>query len=1265
MKILRIILFFSSAAYTFAIENLALNKHTWQYHAWPDKETEWGADKAVDGLYSDRSAPGNQCTISAGGQRTAEWGVDLGSVVNISYIKIYYRTDNNPGACSFIKRFAGFFLYVSNSTSREHGKLCFHKLQNVSGTPTEDQTINCSMYGRYVIYYNERRRPNVTYPSYYSLDAYNELCELEVYGCCADGYFGTFCNQSCPKNCERQQCHIFTGNCVNGCVHNYHGPQCSYLNLALRRPAWQQHNWPDSGKDVDWGAAKAVDGKYSDRSAGGNQCTISADKEQTAMWWVDLQRVVSISYINIYYRTDNVASPGAYYNRFAGFFLYVSNDTSKDNGSLCFHAIQKVTGTPSEDQTISCPYDGRYVIYYNERGNPDVMYPSYYSQYAYNELCELEVYGCPNSTYYGKYCDKLCPNICLDQRCNMSTGNCLECTPGYKGPHCSQECDDGMYGSSCSRTCGHCLHNTQCHHINGFCSRGCSAGYTGYLCNKNCDDGMYGVNCSQSCGHCLNDTQCHHINGTCLYGCSTGYKGLTCTNECDGGKYGVNCSQDCGNCRNDTQCHHINGTCLGGCDAGYMGLICINECHIGMYGDKCGRNCGHCINGTYCNPVDGSCLKGCSSGYEGSLCIKAASKQGKLELTNIYENVEGTSHFKDGKNSSKQSLELKTGRKECDDDIDNDEKLHEENPYGDLYINDEPIPDINIDQLKRTIKEKRKNEDDGFKKEYATMPYGERYPCNAGKEPENVPKNRYKTTFPYDHSRVKLSNSQSDYINANFIDGIDKTNEYIAAQGPRQNTVTDFWKMIWQENVTQIVMLTNLKEGNKAKCVKYWPDLTKSSTFGVISLRTDEEQSYANYKIRRIRVNYKGVSQKRMLITQYHYTTWPDHGTPEPLCLVVFHDHVTRTKQKQDGVPTVVHCSAGIGRTGTYIAIDALYKAGKTNRKINIAEYVKKMRENRMNMVQTYEQYMTIFLALDVMFKAPTCVQTKSEFLRRTDLMSRDRPANESELRKEFQNLLRVRPSYTEVDYTFALHSEKNKSAVLPLDKYSVFLSSPVPKRGNYINAVALPSYIKNEAFIVTRYPSPEDAVDFLRLLTDQDSDVVICFDCLGNIESTKHWLPGTNTSKSVSPLTVHCGCEQVTDIKCTTISISQEGKNEDGCSVSIIEPTGGIKKEDPQATAQMLRLVSFALQSETEGPITIVSSDGAVLCGVFCAVYNVLQQLSMDGEVDIFSFVRQLQIRRPELCSTMEEYKMIYDLVLHYIREQQDPFEENIYCNQ
>lgn len=186
-----------------------------------------------------------------------------------------------------------------------------------------------------------------------------------------------------------------------------------------------------------------------------------------------------------------------------------------------------------------------------------------------------------------------------------------------------------------------------------------------------------------------------------------------------------------------------------------------------------------------------------------------------------------------------------------------DEKIHNENPYGDVYKNEKTIPDVAVENLGNEIIEKSKNEKDGFKKEYATLLYGERYPCNVAKRPENIPRNRFKTTFPYDHSRVVLVSANTDYINANYIDGLNREKQYIAAQGPKPNTVSDFWCMVWQEDVNQIIMLTNLKEGRKLKCAQYWPDQNATMTCGNVVLTAMEERLYAYNVVRKIKMTHK------------------------------------------------------------------------------------------------------------------------------------------------------------------------------------------------------------------------------------------------------------------------------------------------------------------------------------------------------------------------------------------------------------------------
>lgn len=1174
----------------------------------------------------------------------------------------------------------------------------------------------------------------------------------------------------------------------------------SLKNLALGRPTWEQFPWIKPKKN--WGSKNAVDGSYNDRGASGNQCTISDNYRKTAEWRVDLGDIVSISHIDIYYRTDNFQMPTSYTSRIAGFFLYVSNTTSKYGSHLCFHEIQTVNRTPSENQRIQCSTRGRFVIFYNER-KQGVKYPSYYSSYAYNELCEVEVYGCSRQGFYGDNCTLRCPSNCRETQCNLITGHCTSCVPGYYGFSCNRVCDYKAYGQDCSLRCGNCSNGETCQHVNGSCLHGCDAGVSGEQCNDECLPGFFGKDCLNKCSeNCMNSASCDRFTGHCNGGCKPGWTGNKCDQMCAKNFYGPRCALICGSCRNKETCHNIDGTCPHGCDDGVYGEKCQRECMLGNYGKNCIYKCNtQCIVSNQCNRVTGHCNGGCKQGWAGNMCdqechaglygkdcknqcsvncnvtnrcdrftgecnggckpgwigtacnftcahtffganctqqcdtacknhecdyetgecfaikqtdeqtnisiiggsiaaviallvlifviilykrTRGVPRQGRYkaddignttdpssfsnaaqDISNIYQNyttedpdIKDLTTLKKPPVRRHEQLDKENNSRELkDDDFDIDEKIHEENPYGDFYMNDDiHTPDIAAIKLEDVIREKSKNKDDGFKKEYATLFYGERYSCESGKLPENLTKNRFKTTFPYDHSRVFLANRRADYINANYIDGIRAANIYIATQGPRQNTVADFWFMVWQENIKQIVMLTNLMEGTKAKCVQYWPDIDQNIHIDMFLLETTEERLYAFYCIRKVKLSNKKQNKSRT-ITQYHYTAWPDHGIPDPICLSLFHNHVTRTRPEKHKVPTLVHCSAGIGRTGTYIAIDALHN----EHKFNIAEYVKKMREKRMNMVQTYEQYKTIFLTLREMFKSPVSVQTTTEFLRIKQMAEREKLVNASSLKKEFQRLLSVRHHYTKKDYEKA-SQYREISSIRPLDKYIIYLTSSVKNRGNYINAITLPSFTDQDAYIVTHYPKPGDAIDFLRLITDHESEVVVCMEPLKKEKLADEWLPATRNPKVVTPFTIQLRNEQTSEIQCRKIQITKEGIGDTACLVHMAEPVFNLSPIDSRTVSQILGLVLFAKNVETEHPITVISNDGATLCGVFCAVYNLIQQLTMDEEIDVFSVVRLLQTRRPELCSSIEEYTLIHDALRSFIESRKD---DNIYYNQ
>uniref|UniRef100_K1PIN4 Scavenger receptor class F member 2 n=1 Tax=Magallana gigas TaxID=29159 RepID=K1PIN4_MAGGI len=216
-----------------------------------------------------------------------------------------------------------------------------------------------------------------------------------------------------------------------------------------------------------------------------------------------------------------------YTSRFLGYSVYISNSTDKEDGVLCFKDLNYPAATIPNPTNIKCAIHGRYVIYYNNRTHfPD---PAGYSAYAYNELCELEEYGCPLTGYYGEDCSLPCPQNCQEGHCHIVDGTCLGCVPGYTGARCDTECNNFKYGLECDSTCGKCLNGVKCNHVNGSCPNGCDAGVFGYKCDKECSVGKFGQNCSFLCGNCLQKEQCHHINGTCLNGCVENYNGSYCT----------------------------------------------------------------------------------------------------------------------------------------------------------------------------------------------------------------------------------------------------------------------------------------------------------------------------------------------------------------------------------------------------------------------------------------------------------------------------------------------------------------------------------------------------------------------------------------------------------------------------------------------------------------------------------------------------------------------------------------------------------------
>ncbi|XP_057180545.1 tyrosine-protein phosphatase non-receptor type 12 isoform X2 [Triplophysa rosa] len=312
---------------------------------------------------------------------------------------------------------------------------------------------------------------------------------------------------------------------------------------------------------------------------------------------------------------------------------------------------------------------------------------------------------------------------------------------------------------------------------------------------------------------------------------------------------------------------------------------------------------------------------------------------------------------------------------------------------------------VNI--LKRFIESMRRDEqkgEDNFSSDFmrlrrlSTKYRTEKiYPTNVGEQEENMKKNRYKDILPFDHSRVKVtiktSNQDTDYINANFIKGVDGPEAYITTQGPLPNTVLDFWRMIWEYKVAVIVMACREFEMGRKKCERYFPLFGDEPVqFGPFRISCDSEQARTDYFIRTLTVDFDDESRR---VTQFHYVNWPDHDVPSSFDSILDMISLMRGHQERDDVPICIHCSAGCGRTGAICAIDYtwnLLKAGRIPEDFKVFQLIQEMRTQRHSAVQTKEQYELVHRAILQLFEKQLVLlesPTNSEF---TDGMEEGSP---------------------------------------------------------------------------------------------------------------------------------------------------------------------------------------------------------------------------------------------------------------------------------
>ncbi|XP_073524868.1 receptor-type tyrosine-protein phosphatase delta isoform X37 [Phyllobates terribilis] len=570
-------------------------------------------------------------------------------------------------------------------------------------------------------------------------------------------------------------------------------------------------------------------------------------------------------------------------------------------------------------------------------------------------------------------------------------------------------------------------------------------------------------------------------------------------------------------------------------------------------------------------------------------------------------------------------------------------------------------PPIPILELADHIERLKANDNLKFSQEYESIDPGQQFTWEHSNLEVNKPKNRYANVIAYDHSRVLLSAIEgipgSDYINSNYIDGYRKQNAYIATQGPLPETFGDFWRMMWEQRSATVVMMTKLEERSRIKCDQYWPS-RGTETYGLIQVTLLDTVELATYCVRTFALYKNGSSEKRE-VRQFQFTAWPDHGVPEhPTPFLAFLRRV-KTCNPPDAGPMVVHCSAGVGRTGCFIVIDAMLERIRHEKTVDIYGHVTLMRAQRNYMVQTEDQYIFIH---DALLEAVTCgnteVPARNLYAYIQKLTQIESGENVTGMELEFKRLASSK-AHTSRFISANLPCNKFKNRLVNIMPYESTRVCLQPIRGvegsDYINASFIDGYRQQKAYIATQGPLAETTEDFWRMLWEHNSTIVVMLTKLremGREKCHQYW-PAERSARYqyfvVDPMAEYNMPQYI--LREFKVTDARDGQSRTVRQFQFTDwPEQGVPKSGEGFIDFIGQVHKTKEQFGQDGPISVHCSAGVGRTGVFITLSIVLERMRYEGVVDIFQTVKMLRTQRPAMVQTEDQYQFCYRAGLEYL---------------